>query len=127
VPRRNRWWLWGSRVVFVVILAGLVRYLAKVGLEDADKLGSSIGAVVALAALGAPYLLPSPGAGVRAPESDRAEDTGTATATAGGYANTGVDIVEGDERSAHVLNSGDAKADGTGSVANTGVQRRPRL
>ncbi|MFE9690645.1 hypothetical protein [Micromonospora sp. NPDC005806] len=59
------------------------------------------------------------------PNPDRVEDSGKATATGGGRANTGLEAT-GDDRPAQVLRSGDATADGPGSVANTGVQRGSR-
>lgn len=126
MPRRNRWWLWGSRAVFAVLLAGLVVYLVRVGLEKADKVASGIGAVLALMAFGLPYLLRPSVGDTTMKQPDHVKDSGKATATAGGQANTGVDAAEGDERPAHVTDSGNAHADGSGSVANTGVQRRPR-
>jgi hypothetical protein len=112
--------------LFGVIVAGLIVYLVMVGLDKADKLASAVGVVVALAALVAPYLLPAPGSGgVSRVEPDRVQDSGAARASGGGQANTGVDVV-GDDRPAQVTRSGDATADGRGSTANTGVQRRPR-
>lgn len=60
MPRRSRTWLLVGRVIAVLAVAGLAGYLYTVGLNEADKLGSVIGAVVALAALTLPYLLPSP-------------------------------------------------------------------
>ncbi|MDG4765771.1 hypothetical protein O7632_16940 [Solwaraspora sp. WMMD406] len=118
--------MWAGRVAFGVIVAGLVVYLVMVGLDKADKLASSIGAVAALTALAAPYLLPAPGSrGVSMVEPDEVRDTGAARATGGGRANTGVDVV-GDDRPARVIRSGNATAHGPGSTANTGVQRRPR-
>lgn len=41
-------------------MVGLAGYLVYVGLDDADKVASSVSAVIALAALLAPYLLPVP-------------------------------------------------------------------
>lgn len=121
--QRQRW-VWAGRGVFGVIVAALVVYLVVMGLDKADKLASGISVVVALVALGAPYLLPPPSGGTSMVEADRAEGTGAARATGGGQANTGVDAV-GDDRPAHVARTGDATADGPGSVANTGVRRRP--
>lgn len=57
--RRRSGWIWGGRMAAVVILAGLAAYLASVGLDKADKLASVLGLLVAVAALVAPYLLPS--------------------------------------------------------------------
>lgn len=59
VPRRDRRWIWAGRIAAVLVLAGLTVYLARVGLDTADKLASSIGVVIAVAALLAPYLLPA--------------------------------------------------------------------
>lgn len=56
---RRSGWIWGGRIGAVVILAGLAVYLASVGLDKADKLASVLSLLVAVAALVAPYLLPS--------------------------------------------------------------------
>ncbi|WP_439657751.1 hypothetical protein ACSHWB_35930 [Lentzea sp. HUAS TT2] len=112
-------------------MAGLVVYLFVVGLDKADKVGSSIGGVLALVALGTPYLLP------RSREEDPmlehtqaseivVEDSGDANATGGGEANTGAQAVEGAMGAVRVTGSGNATADGPGSVANTGAQGIPR-
>jgi hypothetical protein len=125
VLRRDRQWVWVGRVVAVLVLVGLSAYLARVGLDDADKLASSMSVVVAVAALLVPYLLPPPQSrGTPVPEPDRAEDTGNATGTGGGWANTG--------HSPLTAAGGAGDADGRrgcagrqGSIANTGIQRRP--
>ena len=57
--RRRSGWIWGGRITAVAVLAGLAVYLASVGLDKADKLASVLGLLVAVAALVAPYLLPS--------------------------------------------------------------------
>jgi hypothetical protein len=58
--RRHRSrWIWGGRVVAVVVVAGLGVYLSTVGLDKADKLAGVLGLLVAVAALVTPYLLPS--------------------------------------------------------------------
>lgn len=90
LPRRTRGLLIAGRVVFVMVLAGLGVYLRHVGLDDADKIASSAGLLVALAALFAPHLLPqySP-----SPAPDVVRDTGNASASAGGSANTGLDTL----------------------------------
>jgi hypothetical protein len=126
MPRRSRGSIWAGRAVFGGIIVGLVGYLMVVGLDKADKLASAISALVALASLAAPYLLPAhePG-GMSRMEPDQVEDSGAARAKDGGNANTGVDVV-GDDRPARITRSGEASADGPGSAANTGVQRRPR-
>lgn len=56
--RRKRLWIWVGRGVAAAIIGGLAVYLYRVGLETADKLGSSIGLLVAVTALVAPCLLP---------------------------------------------------------------------
>lgn len=122
VPRRTSGWVWAGRIVAVLVLAGLGVYLVRVGLDTADKLASSIGVLVAVAALLAPYLLPPPPGGPVS-DPDRVEDSGAATATAGGRANTGAQTTA-DAGPAQVSRSGDARADGPGSSANTGIQRR---
>ena len=58
--RRRVGWVWGGRVVAVVVVAGLAAYLSVVGLDKADKLASVLGLLVAVVALVAPYLLPIP-------------------------------------------------------------------
>lgn len=57
--RRRAGWIWVGRIAAVVVLAGLAAYLAAVGLDKADKLASILSLLVAVAALVAPYLLPS--------------------------------------------------------------------
>ena len=56
--RRRSGWIWGGRIVAVVMVAGLGAYLASVGLDKADKLAGVLGLLVAVAALVTPYLLP---------------------------------------------------------------------
>jgi hypothetical protein len=125
MPRRSPRWIWAGRVVFGVVVAALVVYLAVVGLNKADMLASCIGAVAALLALGAPYLLPMAGIGTTVPDPDRVEGSGAARATDGGQATSGADI-SGDGGPVRVIRSGDATADGSGSTAVTGILRRPR-
>ncbi|MDX3661754.1 hypothetical protein PV646_31000 [Streptomyces sp. ID05-26A] len=112
-------------------MAGLVVYQFVVGLDRADKVGGSVGGVVALVALGAPYLLPRPQGENLMPNGAQArevvvEGSGDAKATAGGVANTGVETVERDAAAVRVTGSGKAVAEGSGSVANTGVRHVPR-
>jgi hypothetical protein len=57
--RRRAGWIWGGRAVAVVVVAGLAVYLYTVGLDRADKLASVVGLLVAVAALVAPYVLPT--------------------------------------------------------------------
>jgi hypothetical protein len=59
MPRRSRAWIWVGRTVAGFGVAALAGYLFASGLDKADKLGSAIGAMVALVALVAPYLLPA--------------------------------------------------------------------
>lgn len=123
MPRRSPRWIWAGRIVFGVLAAASVAYPAVVGLDKANKFGSYLAAVVALLALGAPYLLPTPGGATMA-DQDRIEDSGAAKATNGGQATTGVDST-GTGGPAQVIRSGDATADGPGSTATTGIVRRP--
>jgi hypothetical protein len=58
--RRGSGWKWGGRIAAMVVVAGLAAYLFSVGLDKADKLASVLALLVAIAALVAPYLLPSP-------------------------------------------------------------------
>jgi len=118
-------WIRVGRVVAALVLVGLGVYLFHVGPDAADKLGSSIGLLVALAALLTPYLIPAPSSSiVSVADVTRVEETGNATARAGGQANTGV--MEPTHRGrTMVKRSGDAKAEGPGSLANTGVRRVP--
>jgi len=58
MPHRSAGWVWAGRAIFAVLTTVLVVYLIAVGLDKADKVASSVGAVAALLALGAPYLLP---------------------------------------------------------------------
>jgi len=60
VPRRSTKWIWVGRVIALCCVAAVVAYLVIVGLDDADKISSAGGFVVALLALVAPYLLPLP-------------------------------------------------------------------
>lgn len=129
--RRSVRWVWAGRVVFGVIVVGLVVYLFAVGLDRADKVGSSIGGVVAVAALLAPYLLARSGgedavSGDATVDAAVVEDSGDASATGGGEANSGVETAEAEDSAVRVVRSGKAVADGPGSVANTGVRRSPR-
>jgi hypothetical protein len=84
VPRGRRRWIWLCWVLCLLLVGGLVTYLVRVGLDDADKISSSVAAVAALFAFFAPYLLPS---------ADPAEPTdvhaGGAAAVAIGEGNTG--------------------------------------
>jgi hypothetical protein len=125
VPRRDRRWIWAGRAVTLVILAGLGWYFWRVGWERATVIAGVVGLFAGLIALVAPYLLPVPQPeGEPMPEPDQVEDSGNATATAGGQANTGTQTT-GRGGPAQVRRSGDAVADGTGSVANTGIQHQP--
>lgn len=60
VPRRSHTWIWAGRLLAVLFICAVASYLLASGLDKADKVASIIGALSALAALIAPYLLPSP-------------------------------------------------------------------
>jgi hypothetical protein len=57
MPFRTWGWVWAGRLVALLSVAGLIAYLARAGLDNADKLGSVVGAVLALVGVLAPYLL----------------------------------------------------------------------
>jgi uncharacterized membrane protein len=59
MPRLAQRWFWVGRAAGAVIVLGLVGYLVGVGLDRADKIGSAVGAVVALVAVLLPYILPA--------------------------------------------------------------------
>lgn len=60
VPHRTRGWVWVGRGFAVVVVAGVATYLYVAGVDKADKIASGLSLLVALTALGAPYLLPPP-------------------------------------------------------------------
>jgi hypothetical protein len=96
------------------LLLGLAAYLVTVGLDKADKLSSGIAAVLALAALLAPYLLP-----VATPEPPRrrVSAAGAGAVAVGGTnsADVRTDVVG---TSAPPASPGDGvEASGPGSVA----------
>jgi hypothetical protein len=115
MPRRSPRWIWAGRVVFGVLTCALVVYFVVVQLQKANMIASCVAAVVALLALGAPYLLPAPSAAE--PDAEHVEDSGRAKVT------TGADLT-GDGRPVRVIRSGNATADGPGSIATTGVVHR---
>jgi hypothetical protein len=124
MPHRTRRWIWAGRAVAALSVAGLASSLFALGWNIAGQLGSAAAAVVALAALLTPYVLPPPPARSVAspvPGMDRVDDSGAATARRSGQANTGMQVT-GRAGSSQVRSSGDAQADGPGSVANTGIQ-----
>jgi CHAT domain len=124
VPHRGLRLIWAGRIAAVVILAGLSGYLVWAGLTTASAVGGSVSVVIALAALLAPYLSVVQPHSPAAAKPDSVEDSGAATATAGGQANTGVQDAGG-SGPAKVARSGDARADGPGSTANTGIWHQP--
>lgn len=124
--KHKRAWIWVGRGLAFVLLVCISAYLVYVGLDAADKVGSSIGLVIAVAALLAPYLIPTPSNGTAPiPIETQVENSGDATARAGGHANTGI-VMQTEDAAVKVHNSGEAIADGPGSVANTGFQRLQR-
>jgi hypothetical protein len=56
---RGHGWVWAGRATAIAVLACLAGYLAAVGLDNADKIASVLGLLVAVAALVAPYLFPA--------------------------------------------------------------------
>ncbi|KXK58279.1 hypothetical protein AWW66_30670 [Micromonospora rosaria] len=124
MPHRSPRWIWAGRLVGAAIVLALVGYLTSVELARANMVAGCVSAIVALAALTAPYLLPArPGAASTGPGTDRAEETGAATATGGGQATTGV-RAGGSGRPARAYRTGAATAHGPGSTATSGVTRQ---
>lgn len=120
-------WNWIGLAVTVAVLAGLGSYLARVGLDKADKIASVAGLFVAAAGLLGPWIwrrIRGGGPATATPEADVVTDTGRATASRGGRANTGARL-DGGAGPVQVRNTGDAEAHGPGSQANTGIQRGP--
>ena len=74
--RRRSGWIWGGRIVAVVMVGGLAVYLLMVGLDKADKLASALSLLVAVAALVAPYVL-SPGQPSSAAAAAKAAPSGS--------------------------------------------------
>ncbi|MEU7758658.1 MULTISPECIES: hypothetical protein [Micromonospora] len=127
MPHRTSRWIWTGRVVFAVIVLALIGYLVAAGLDRADKIASCAALVVAVAALAAPYLLPTSTAQEQPADqhpADQVENSGTAQATDGGQATTGLETADGGDRPVRVADTGKAVAKGPGSTANTGVVRR---
>lgn len=59
MPRRTRRWVWGGRAAAAATVAGLTVWLFAVGLGKATAVAGPVAAVIALAGLFAPYLLPA--------------------------------------------------------------------
>ncbi len=78
---RSRRGLWVGRGVCLLLVLGLVTYLIMIGLERADKVASSVAAVLALLALFAPYLVRPGGAG----KFGGAPASGAASVAIGGH------------------------------------------
>ena len=123
--RREKRWVWTGWAVAGLITVALAVYLIVVGWDTANKVITVLLLLVAIATLVAPYLLPvaNPGA---APvlEPIEVEKSGKATASDGGRANTGIETPRVD-RPLLAHHTGDAIADGSGSVANTGMRQQP--
>lgn len=119
MQRRPRRWIWIGRFVAVAILLGVGVWLWVVGLTQASAIGGAAGLLVAIAALFAPYVFPP--SSPQEPGDTSVEDSGSASATNAGQANAGIQASAGAD-SVRVSRTGNATADGAGSVANTGVQ-----
>lgn len=125
MPRRGPAWIWVGRVLFAVIVAALVTYLVTVGLDKADKLASTIGAVVALLALGAPYLLPSPAPAPAQPRATHADGSGAVAVGGDSNAEVSTDVRGVTSAAAAPPVGPGATASGTGSVAIGGSSDAP--
>jgi hypothetical protein len=116
MPGHRRRWVWTGRVVCLLLVGGLVTYLVSVGLDRADKIASGVGAVLALAALVAPYLL--------AP-ADRHETAGVraggAAAVAIGGPNTGEVTAEASGPVPPVTPAAETSATGTSATGAAAV------
>jgi hypothetical protein len=110
----------------VLIVLGLVVYFVVVGWDKANKVAGLIAAVVAVAALLAPYVFPPRGPKEDVvPEPIEVTDSGEAKATHGGHANAGVETTPTGQP-LRVERSGPATAEGPGSAANSGIIQKPR-
>lgn len=120
MPHRSSRWIWGGRILFGLIVVALAGYLVMVGPDKADKTASGVSAVLALLALGAPYLLPTGTPPVVG--NLRVTGTGKATAGSGGSATTGLRAPASRLPNRVVVErTGDADASG-GGHANSGVE-----
>lgn len=57
--RKRSSWMWVGRFIAGAVIVALSVYLYRQGLDRADKIGSSVAVVLALAALAAPHLFPA--------------------------------------------------------------------
>lgn len=121
MPRRSRRVILTGRIVFTLLAIVLIVYLSIVGLDKADKIASTISVFLAAIALVGPYLLPKSEENGEPVPGVMIEGSGSATAIGGGHANTGVQRRR-TGASSHVRQSGDARAEGPGSIANTGIR-----
>ncbi|TDB92478.1 hypothetical protein E1091_12885, partial [Micromonospora fluostatini] len=81
MPHRSPRWIWAGRLVCAAVVLALVGYLTSVELARANMVAGCVSVIVALAALMAPYLLPTrPRETPTATGPDQAEETGAATA-----------------------------------------------
>ncbi len=90
-----------GRIVALVILIGLAAHLTSVGLDRADKLASSIGLLVAVAALVAPYLVPRSSGGNVMPNPYHGEHSGDARVPGGSHAGAGIEGPAGGSHHGH--------------------------
>jgi hypothetical protein len=122
--RRSRRWIWAARVVFALIVLGLAGYLWRVGLDEADKLASGISSVLALLALGAPYLLPRPDPAARGDSVDAA-GTGAVALAGDNAGEISTDVSGTGHDAGPPAQPGSVSARGTGSVAIGGNNTAP--
>jgi hypothetical protein len=130
MARRSGTWMcaWGAGSALV--LSGLTAYLVHVGLDQADKLFSCLGLLLAVGTA-AMSLLPkeraegSPGPGEPvAPVTDVVEGTGKSVTSDGATAVTGAQVTD-NSHPVQVSRTGDAEAHGPGSTSVSGIQRLP--
>jgi hypothetical protein len=125
MPRRRPAWIWVGRVLFAVIVAALVTYLVTVGVDKADKLASTIGAVVVLLALGAPYLLPSLAPALAEPGATHAAGSDAVAVDSDSTAEVSTDVRGVTSAAAMPPVGPGVTASGTGSVAIGGSSGAP--
>ncbi|MFI1383158.1 hypothetical protein [Embleya sp. NPDC020886] len=112
-------------VVGVVVIVSTPLLWLLDGPDAGQLVGASVQGATGVGALVWALFRPQP-TPVPAPTNEEAVDTGSARATGGGEARTGIRGPAGPGGgSARAERTGDAVADGPGSSADTGIDRRP--
>ncbi|WP_331769352.1 hypothetical protein OG948_36850 (plasmid) [Embleya sp. NBC_00888] len=117
--------------ITVVVVAGMVIVSTPLvwlldGPDTGQIVGASVQGATGVVALLWTLLRQQPTPPTPSPGNEEAIDTGSARATGGGNAHTGIRGPAGPGGgSARAERTGDAVADGPGSSAGTGIDRRP--